>query len=220
MNILVFLIIFLFVTNYFQIIGFTKMVITKKVKTRVLKDKWINKTVEKKTGLKLIDLTLTDDKALYGMMAGLPIWPKMILSEGLYKNLNRDELEWVILHEAGHCVMWHPLEAALIEGAFIISGIYILVAAKISLILVPFYSLVLSFICIQFIRWLIEYAADKFSIERVSNPKGVITAQQKFRKYYKGSKYDDEHSILRFLIHWNIYPEQRIKMAEERINGL
>ncbi|HSX49180.1 MAG TPA: M48 family metalloprotease [Candidatus Saccharimonadales bacterium] len=217
---LIFISIFLFVCNYFQIISFLKIFIGPKIKTEPLNDKWINSTVKKKTGLNLITVTLFKDKKLYGMMAGLPFWPKMILSEGLYKTLNKEELEWVILHEAGHCILWHNLEAAFFELGIEIVGIYTIALWNISLILVPLYALLLSFICIQVIRWLIEYVADRFSIARVDNPQGVISAQDKFRKCYKGSKFDGEHSLLRFLIHWNIYPEQRIKMARERMASL
>lgn len=216
----VFILIFLFVCNYFQIISFLKIFIGPKIKTEPLNDKWINTTVKKKTGLNLITVTLFKDKKLYGMMAGLPFWPKMILSEGLYKTLNKDELEWVILHEAGHCILWHNVEAALFELGIGIVGIYTITIWNISLILIPLYAVFLSFICIQIIRWLIEYVADRFSITRVDNPEGVITAQYKFRKHYKGSKFDGEDSLLRFLIHWNIYPEQRIKMAKERMTSL
>lgn len=62
-----------------------------------------------------------------------------------------------------------------------------------------------------------EYAADMYSISRVDNPQGVITAQDKFRKNYKGSIFSNEKSIVRFLFHWNIYPSQRIKMAKKMI---
>ena len=57
-------------------------------------------------------------------MAGLPFWPKIILSEGLYKSFNRDELEWVILHEAGHCVLWHNLQAFLIQVFILLFTLY------------------------------------------------------------------------------------------------
>src|SRR3989339_561872 len=110
-KVIIFIIIFLIITNWFQIYSFSKLIVGKKIKTSSIKDSWINKTVKKKTGLSLLNITLFHDKKMYGLMAGLPFWPKMILSEGLYKNLNRDELEWVILHEAGHCVLWHNLEA-------------------------------------------------------------------------------------------------------------
>lgn len=156
---------------------------------------------------------------MYGMMAGLPFWPKMILSEGIYKNLNKDELEWVVLHEAGHCVLWHNLEAFLIEMMTLGFGIYSISVTKMNIFLIPFFTLLLSFACIQIIRWIIEYAADSYSINRVDNPKGVITAQEKFRKNPFKNPLSDEKSIFRFLLVWNITPTKRIEMAKLRMSN-
>lgn len=209
---------FLTICNWFQIQHFLKLVVGPKIKTESLNDKWINTVVKKKTGLNLLSITLFKDEKMYGMMAGFPFWPKMILSEGLYKNLDKDELEWVILHEAGHCVLWHNLQSMVIELTLLISGLYLISTQNINLFLIPFLSLILSIISIQIIRRMTEYTADMYSISRVDNPEGVITAQDKFRKNYKGSIFSNEKSIVRFLFHWNIYPSQRIKMAESRSN--
>lgn len=195
------------------------MIVGPRYKTSTVDDKWIKSTVFKKTGLKLLDITIFHDKNMYGLMAGLPFWPKMILSEGLYQSLNKDELEWVILHEAAHCVLWHNLEAFLIEMIILFFGIYTINLLNFSTIMSAIFSIFLSLICIQIIRWGIEYAADKFSIERVNNPKGVITAQSKFRNAYSKNPFHSDKSILRFLLHWNIYPARRIIMAKQRIKN-
>jgi Zn-dependent protease with chaperone function len=216
LNSLLFSLIFLFISNWFQIVAFLSVPF-KKVKISTLDNSWIYKTVREKTGLKLLAITIFHDKKMYGMMAGLPFWPKMILSEGLYKKLNKDELEWVILHEAGHCVMWHNLKVFLIEMLFLVSGIILIYFYKTGITLSVLLSIVLSLVSIQVIRWLIEYQADKFSIERVTNPKGVITAQDKFRNAYHKNLFSSEKSLGRFLLHWNIYPSKRIEMAKARI---
>lgn len=216
-NYLFFSLIFLTVTNWFQIYHFLRLIIGPRIKTSSIKDDWINKTVKKKTGLSLLDITIFHDKKMFGMMAGLPIWPKMILSEGLYKTLNKDELEWVILHEAGHCVLWHNLEAFFIQLIIMSLGNYVIGVSKMTILLIPFFSLSLSFVCIQIIRWSIEYVADKYSIDRVDNPQGVITAQDKFRKNYDKNPFNEEKSILRFLLHWNITYSKRIEMAKKRL---
>lgn len=215
-NLIVFVIIFLITVNWFQIFSFSQLIVGKKIKTSSVKDSWINKIVKKKTGLLLLDITIFHDKRMYGMMAGLPFWPKMILSEGLYKNFNKNELEWVILHEAGHCVLWHNLEAFIIELVFIFSGLYLIKVYEINFFISFFISVSFSLICIQVIRWTIEYAADKYSISRVANPRGVITAQDKFRKNYFKNPFNKEGSILRFLLHWNITYTKRIEMARKR----
>lgn len=193
------------------------MIIGPKHKTSSIDDKWIKSIVKKKTGLALLNITLFHDKKMYGMMAGLPFWPKMILSKGLYKSFNKDELEWVILHEAGHCVLWHNLQAFLIQMGILFFGVYIITLFKFSLFLTSLFAVFLSFICVQILRWGIEYFADKFSISRVDSPEGVITAQEKFRKAYKNDFFNSETGIFRFLFHWNIYPSKRIEMANQRM---
>jgi len=217
-DIILFVIIFLVIVNWFQIISFSSLFVGSKIKTSMLKDKWINSIVKKKTGLKLLDITLFHDKKMYGMMAGLPFWPKMILSTGLYKSLNKDELEWVILHEAGHCVLWHNLQSFFIEIITLFIGLYLIKVNNLNIFLVTFHAILLSIVSIHLIRWSTEYVADKYSINLVDNPKGVITAQEKFRKNYSKNFMNDEKSIFRFLFHWNIYPSLRIKMAKRRLN--
>ena len=217
---MVFTLLFLTIANWFQIIKFSSLFIGPKIKTSLVKDDWIQNTVKKKTGLTLLDITLFHDKKMYGMMAGLPFWPKMILSTGLYKSFNKDELEWVILHEAGHCVLWHNLQSFLIEMIILLSGIYLIQVNKISFSFILILSLLLGFICVQIIRWTTEFVADKYSINRVDNPKGVITAQEKFRKSHYKNPFNDEKSILRFLIHWNITPSKRIEIANKRLTNM
>ena len=216
-SIIIFVIFFLAIVNWSQIFSFSSLFVGPKIKTSTVKDEWINKIVRKKTGLKLLDITLFHDKKMYGMMAGLPFWPKMILSTGLYENLNKDEIEWVILHEAGHCVLWHNLQSFFIEIITMALGIYLIQINKINLFFIPIHAILLSIACIHLIRWTTEYVADKYSINLVDNPNGVITAQDKFRKNYSKNFMNDEKSIFRFLFHWNIYPSQRIEMAKKRL---
>ena len=217
MSLVLFILIFLVICNWFQLYSFLSIIVGPRYKTSSIDDKWIKSTVKKKTGLSLTDITIFHDKKMYGLMAGLPFWPKMILSEGLYKSFNKDELEWVILHEAGHCVLWHNLQAFLLQIGTLSLGIYTILVFKLSLPLTILYSILLSFVCIQILRWGIEYVADRYSIDRVDNPKGVITAQDIFRNAYVKNPFYSEKSIFRFLLHWNIYPARRILMAKKRL---
>lgn len=211
MNILLFILVYLVICNWFQLHSFLSIIIGPKYKTSSIDDKWIKSIVKKKNGLSLLNITIFHDQKLYGMMVGLPFWPKMILSEGLYKSFNKDELEWVILHKAGHCVLWHNLQALFIQIGILSFGIYTMSLFKLPLLLTSLYAIFLSFVCIQILRWEIEYVADRYSINRVDNPKGVITAQDKLRKA-NGKK-----GILSFLFHWNISSTKRIEMVRERI---
>lgn len=216
-NYFIFTFIYLIIADWFQLYSFLSVIIGPKYRTSSVDDTWIKTIVKKKTNLSLLDITIFHDQKMYGLMAGLPFWPKMILSEGLYKSFNKDELEWVILHEAGHCVQWHALQIFVIQIAVILFGIYSISIFKLPFLFIPFYSLFLGLISIQLFRWGIEYVADKYSIDRVDNPHGVITAQDKFRNAYIKNPFHSEKSIFRFLLHWNIYPSKRIEMAKQRI---
>lgn len=211
---------FLVLCNWFQIFSFGSVIFGKKIKMSELHDPWIQDTVKKKTGLSLLSISLFHDKKMYGMMPGFPFWPKMILSEGLYKTLNRDELEWVILHETAHCVLWHNLIAAFLQMGILAMSIRIIQIMNPPLYMTPFISILSSILCIQSIRWIVEYAADLYSITRVSNPKGVITAQNKFRDAYAQNPFNREGSIFRLLFHWNIPASKRIAMANSRIDSV
>lgn len=202
-----FILIYLVICNWFQLLSFLSIIVGPKYTVSSVDDAWIKAIVKKKTGLSLLDITIIHDQKMYGMMVGLPFWPKMILSEGLYKSLNKDELEWVILHEAGHCVLWHNLQALLIQIGILSFGIYTMLLFKLPLLSTWLYAIFLSFVCIQILRWGIEYVADRYSINRVNNSKGVITAQDKLRNAY------NEKGVLRFLFHWNISTTKRIEMA-------
>lgn len=211
---MIFILIFIILCNWFQLLSFLSIIIGPRYKISSIDDKWIKSQVKKKTGLSLLNITIFHDQKLYGMMMGLPFWPKMILSEGLYKSFNKDELEWVILHEAGHCVLWHNLQAFFIQIGILSFGVYSMSLFKLSLFLTSIYAVLLSFVCIQILRWGIEYVADRYSINRVDNPGGVIAAQEKLRKSHKVK------GVLRFLFYWNISPTKRIEMAKQRMRKL
>ena len=217
MNIVLFVFIYLVICNWFQLVSFLSIIIGPKYKASSVDDKWIKSIVKKKTGLSLSNIIIFHDQKMYGLMVGLPFWPKMILSEGLYKSFNKDELEWVILHEAGHCVLWHNLQAFFIQIGILFFGIYTVSLFKLPLLLIPLYAIFFSFVCIQILRWGSEYVADRYSIHRVDNPRGVITAQGKFRNAHVKNPFHSEKSIFRFLLHWNIYPSKRIEMAKQRM---
>lgn len=216
-SIVIFVLLFLVTVNYFQLITFASLIVGPKIKTSIIIDKWILQTIKDKTGLVLKDITIFHDKKPYAMMAGIYPFPKLIISEEMYKVFNRDEMEWVILHEAGHCVLWHNLKAIIIEGLILTLGISFINLFQSNMFLAPIFSLILSILCVQIIRWLIEYQADKFSINRVTNPEGVITAQAKLKKYYETSLFNSEKSLISTLLHWNISSDLRIKMAKRVI---
>jgi hypothetical protein len=209
--------VFVYLTNWFQINTFVISLLHPRKSIKTIKDDWIISTVKQKTGLTLKRIIVFKNQQLFGMMPGIPLRPELILSSALYKKLDRDEMEWVILHEAGHCVLWHVVKSGVVELTFLVLGLW-LVSQK------PIFSfimgVILSLLCIQVLR-LFEYEADKYSIDRVANPQGVITAQEKFRQSRNPDRewLYSEQSIFRNLLFWNIMPSQRIAIAKERLKG-
>jgi len=215
-SLIIFISIFLVTVNYFQLVTFASLIIGSKIKTSTIVDRWILKAIKDKTGLVLKNLIIFHDKRPYAMMAGIYPFPKLIISEEMYKVFNKDEIEWVILHEAGHHLLWHNLEAIVIEGTMLVLGVKLINLFMLNIFLSGVLSLIFSILTVQIIRYAIEYQADKYSIKKVSNPQGVITAQEKLRKYYKDSLFGSERSFVRMLLSWNITPAQRIKIAKSR----
>ncbi len=205
-----FILIFLVATNYFQLVTFASLIVGPKIKTSIIIDKWILNTIKVKTGLVLRNLTIFHDQRPYAMMGGIYPFPMLIISEKMHKAFNRDELEWVILHEAGHHLLWHNLKAIVIEIGMIVIGIRLVSLFQLNIFLAAILSLLFSLLTVQIIRYTIEYSADKFSIKRVTNPQAVITAQAKLQKFYKTDFY-------RLFLGWNVSSNLRIKMAKSRL---
>jgi|SRR3989339_1374780 len=217
LSIIIFVLFFLTLVNYFQLVTFASLIIGSKIKTSTIVDEWIIKTIKEKTGLALKNITIFHDKRPYGMMGGIYPFPILIISEEMYKSFNHNEMEWVLLHEAGHHLLWHNLEAIIIEGITMFLGIKLIYLLLLNVFWSGILSAFFSILTVQIIRYVIEYQADKFSIKRVTNPQGVVTAQAKLRKYYNISLFNSEKSLIRIFLHWNISPDLRIKMAKSRL---
>lgn len=211
LEVLIFALVYLILCNWFQIKTSLSAFIRPKKNISQLRDPWISDTIKKKTGLTIKSITIFETDKLFGMMAGIPAKPMMILSRGIYKEFKKDELEWLILHEAGHCVLWHSAKMASFQVVSIIIGIFL-----INYFNQGFYSIILAMIMgYIFIRYAkhCEYEADRYSIEKIDNPKGVITAQKKLVKHYK----INENSFFRKYLTSQTLPSQRIAMAKARM---
>lgn len=210
---LLFTLIYFTFVNWFQLKSFLKAFTNPKKRITHIEDRWITTTLKKKTGLTLKRITIFETDALFALMPATPIRPSMILSRGLYETFERDELEWIILHEAAHCVKWHTIKMTWAQIIILVCGISIIYWIQSSfLILTILLAIVASLISIQIMR-LFEWEADKFSINRVDKPEAVISAQKKFRKFNK----INEKSITRKFMYWNILPSDRIKLAKKNL---
>lgn len=216
-SLLSFIIIYLILCNWFQAWTFFNALRKPKSKIYCIEDPWISEILHKKVGLTLNRIIIFENSTLFGMMPGIPWKIEMILSRGLYETLNKDELEWVILHEAAHCKYWHVVKSGIVQIVFLFIGLTLMSVFSLSLLSTIFSSILLALLAIQCMKYF-EWQADTFSITHVDNPQGVISAQDKFRMHRpKGLNWlYDENSILRHLLFWNITSSQRIQMARQR----
>lgn len=183
----------------------------------IIKNKTLLDLILKKTGLQLASIRISSSSKLWGMMIGLPKFPYMILSRALYENFNKDEVEYVALHETGHYLLAHSAKLAVLYLSFLSTG-FVLIANSQSFLVWVVIALIIGMIQIQMSR-ICEYDADDFTLLHITNPKGMITATHKFENAYK--HFDlirhDEDTLLGRLIYMGIPYNDRVRNAEREI---
>lgn len=213
LEICTFVAIYLVSCNWFQLKSFIAAFLRTKKGVSFIQDRWITQTILKKTGVNIETITIFESEKMFGMMPiTFPFKPNMILSREMYEGFTKDELEWVILHEAGHYILWHGIKLGVVQLCLLISGIYILNATN-SISIGILCLLLFIFLYIQFCKY-IEYEADTYSIARVDNPQGVITAQDKL---IKSHNINEQSFITKYLLGATL-PSQRIKLAKRKIS--
>jgi hypothetical protein len=216
MTLIFFVLLYLYFCNWSQIHLAGKTFFTKKSKVNQVKNQHLTGLLYKKTRLRIKFFTIYESDKLFGLMPGVPLYPTMILSRKLYETFNENELEWVILHEAAHCKFWHVLKLAFFQLTILLVGVYLSIIDPYKTIFFDILNaIMLSSIFIRIAQHF-EYEADKFSIQNVDDPKGVISAQSKLKQANQSKLYD-EKNIIRKFFSWNIMPSKRIKMANIEI---
>ena len=183
----------------------------------VEKNKAISRTIKEKTGVKIETFKIIEDHKPHGAMIGIPGKPQLLLSRDLYSSFNKSELEYVLLHEAGHYILKHGIKIALVITILFLSGLYILNTISIKLpieTLVVLIGFVFGIISIQYQR-VCEYKADAFTLERMTNPEGMITATYKFKKAW--GNWPPQNGLRRKLFYAGVPYSERIKNAQEEI---
>lgn len=218
-ELILFTAVFIYFTNWFQINTLTKALISHRKRISLSEDAKYIKVIYNSTGLKLNRITVFETDQLFGMMAGIPGRPELILSRGLIRMLTDAEMEWVLLHEAAHHLFWHNPKALLIEVIFLAGGFFTyfsmseMIGPKILILIII--AVITALLCIQSLRYIIEYQADRYAISKVSQPQAVISAQDKFILSPNPGLFSKPDSIGRKLLHWNILPQQRIAIARK-----
>lgn len=136
----------------------------------------------------------------------------MILSKNLFETFTPQELEYVVLHEAGHYKLHHTIRLTIIQLALLTIGCVLIALIKSSSVFVATsFGVLFGIIGVQVGRTM-EYEADQFSLEKVSDPSGMISATEKFAHFWKGPK-----GLLRWLFYSGVPYEKRIENAKKEL---
>lgn len=117
LNYLIFSLIYLTLVEGNRSAAVIKGIFKPKLITTDLEDKRLFSFLRDKTGLEFrLKIVKTPD--MFGYAAGTPLNPNIVLSTGLYESLTWDELQWVLLHEAGHTKLWHIAKNAIAHWSY------------------------------------------------------------------------------------------------------
>lgn len=210
-NQIIFSIIYFGVCNWIQIYYLFGNFLKPQRKITTVDGRGLLPSIKKKTGLDVSIKLMSEKKKMIGFMISTPPFkPVMIFSQKLYEILNRDEFEWVALHESGHYLKWHNVKFVFVQFAVYIAGLYLLSALGLITVYAFFLGIILGFIYIQIVRKF-EYQADYFAATHMDNPQGMITGNIKMKKVNK-SLMAGNSILQRFII--AVSAQDRIKIAE------
>lgn len=181
----------------------------------VIRDEKIHQLLFAKTNVNIKHTKISESYLPFGMMIGIPWRPQLILSKVLYKKFSPSEIEYVILHEAGHYVLAHSIKELLAGTSLFICGVFLLRAAggPVGVALSIVIGLIFGILMIQLGRRN-EIEADTFALAKISNPVGMISATKKFQKAYRNHT---DSALVRLLFYRGNPYTNRIQMAEKEI---
>ena len=217
LNQLLFVIVFFYITNWVRLRYTLGSTIKNFLQSGERPVNYTNKKLiakyKKKTGLEF-QIKIIKSDSISGAMAGLPFKPVMILSSKALSELREDELDWIICHEAGHCVKWHVLQTTIFWVIMLILGIFVINYFQFTLIISIITGIIVSILFYQLERYFSEYQADLYALEHVDNPDGMIRANQKMKKRVTSIFY--KNIVLQYLFTGGLSYDQRIQMARDR----
>jgi len=215
----IFTVVFIYTFLWTPINLFLSSLGQKKFPITVIDNNQIRQLVKKKTGIDVVTTKISESSRPFGMMIGIPTKPQLILSRNLYDTFAPDEMEYVVLHEAGHYKLWHGAIEFVVGGVLFIIGLLILRGANqfpASILTAVVVGLVFGVIMIRLGR-MHEYQADGYSLTHMTNPEGMIQATGKFRGFYGKSYTENNNKVIQFMFYRGNPYDNRIKMAQAEI---
>jgi len=218
MKYLVFILLFIFTTHWFQ--GKLLLSSLGKGKSPVsfVQDEKTQRLVSKHAGSEIKNVKIIESDRPYGMMIGIPGKPQLVFSRGLYDNFSFEELEYVVLHESAHYKYFHTIKQLILLVSFLIVGTALLRFVRMnswqSLLFAVLLAVGLGVSFLQVARRN-EYEADRYAVDNISNVEGMIGATRNFEQYYgSGNK---RNKILERIFYRSVPYEKRIEMAKAKI---
>lgn len=173
------------------------------------------KKVSSKVGIPF-KILIQKSPYLFGYMPGIPVKPTLVISSAVVESFTKNELEWIIFHEAGHCLMWHVPKNAVAQILVVSLGVWITATCNLSLILTLLNALIFGILWYQIER-IFEREADTYALANISNPQGMITANMKMKARGKSIFYKNE--LLTKLFTPHLTYDERMDMARKKLDS-
>lgn len=185
----------------------------------VVENPGLRQLIKDKTGVDVGTIKISESDRPFGMMIGIPGSPQLLLSRGVYSSFTPDEMEYVVLHEAGHYALAHSVKELLLGLVLLMVGIFLLKRIRKPMVGTLGAFLLGLVFGVGMIRFgaFNELQADNYSVTRMTNPEGMIQATQKFRGYYGKSLTQTDNKIIQWMFYRGNPYDNRIKMANDEI---
>ncbi|MEI6462074.1 MAG: M48 family metalloprotease [bacterium] len=212
MQIIIIILAYFGLTNWVQIRFLLGNFFKPKSKSREIDFSKMTDLVKQKIGLDVTIKELPEQNKMIGfMVTQRPFKPIMVFSQKMLSSFNIDELEWVVLHESAHYMKFHNYKLVASDIFCFLLAYSIIMIFNLPLLLALVVILIFSVIYVQIAK-IFEYEADKFAIENVDNPEGVISGNIKM----KNSKIS-KNIVFNKLLVIAVPADKRIQMAKEEI---
>lgn len=211
LEIILFIVVFFCLANLFQINFFGSQIGSTNFR-KTVKDKSLSKMLED-VDLMVGEFIIFETDKPFMMMPAMFGSPRVIISNNLYETFNKEEIKYVLMHEAAHYLFKHNIKDAFFQMGPLLIGALMILNFQLNILGSSLLGVISAILFVQLAR-LLEREADIFASKN-SNPKAMISATEKFRNSYP------ENSTLGYLknllFSWNIMFDERILIAKRAL---
>ncbi len=228
-----FILFFILLARLAPIILFPLFFKFKPIEDEELKNRLLQ--LSEKLRVRILDILEMDlskkSKTANAALAGLGKSRRIILSDTLLSNFDKDEIETILAHELGHYVGGHLWKGIILQGFFSVIGFYLL-----NLLLMKFItyfgfrnisdiaSFPIAILVILFLGFILmplsnmyarnhERKADYFALKQTIKPSAFISAMKKLAELNLADP--QPHPLIEFIFYSHPSIKKRIKMAQD-----